>query len=85
MTTEPLKFAWRAGRTTRVYASMGVRPDGGRVTNPAKGEDNKTLNLHPQLNLEIECDDDATLDAVLAVLERMRGVRVTVGKPGVAR
>lgn len=50
-------------------------------TNPRKGEQTTEAELHPQFTVQIECEDEATLADVVALLQRLKGVRVTRENP----
>lgn len=57
---------------------------GGSPTKPAKGDLDQVDVLHSQprqFALTVEAENEATLDAILNILARLPGVRVTVANP----
>lgn len=53
----------------------------GDPTKPVKGDPRLETQQHPQYNVQIECEDEATLADVIAILQRLKGVHVTRENP----
>lgn len=55
----------------------------GGPTQPVKGELTRPDSSHShKKRIIVECEDDATLDAVHNIVSRLEGVRVTLDKAG---